>query len=155
MKVFAILNGGGHTAETLRLVNRLGDNQYYYLADAFDRLTKSKVNKTLPVLAPRKSEKDSRIMSVLRMMITAILSMIYVLKYKPNVIVAVGGNLAVPIFLICKRFGVKTIFVESIARVKTLSDSGQLLYGKVDAFVVQWPYLAVQLKKSIWGGLLL
>ena len=35
----------------------------------------------------------------------------------------------------------RTIFIESWARVKTLSLSGQILKPLVDRFIVQWPQL--------------
>ncbi|EHY55913.1 UDP-N-acetylglucosamine transferase subunit [Exophiala dermatitidis] len=42
------------------------------------------------------------------------------------------------------RHEMRTIFIESWARVKTLSLSGRLLHPVVDRFIVQWPQLAEQ-----------
>ncbi|KAG9779512.1 UDP-N-acetylglucosamine transferase subunit alg14 [Exophiala dermatitidis] len=42
------------------------------------------------------------------------------------------------------RHQMRTIFIESWARVKTLSLSGRLLRPVVDRFIVQWPQLAEQ-----------
>ncbi|KAL2013777.1 hypothetical protein VTN00DRAFT_1302 [Thermoascus crustaceus] len=44
----------------------------------------------------------------------------------------------------------RTIFVESWARVKTLSLSGKILLPFADRFLVQWPYLE---GKSAWRGM--
>ncbi|KAF2461707.1 oligosaccharide biosynthesis protein Alg14 like-domain-containing protein [Lineolata rhizophorae] len=50
----------------------------------------------------------------------------------------------------------RTVFVESLARVKGLSLSGRLLLGVVDRFVVQWEGLAAELEAQdgrVGGGI--
>ncbi|EAW11183.1 glycosyltransferase family protein [Aspergillus clavatus NRRL 1] len=47
-------------------------------------------------------------------------------------------------------FQLRTIYVESWARVKTLSMSGKLLLSLADRFLVQWPALA---GKQAWNGM--
>jgi beta-1,4-N-acetylglucosaminyltransferase len=46
------------------------------------------------------------------------------------------------------------IYVESLARVKSLSLSGKLLLRVVDRFVVQWPELTALHPKIEYYGLL-
>ena len=84
-------------------------------------------------------------------------------KIQPQLIVTNGPGTCVPIvycafilrclfsFLHLIRFGkdsssstkilFRTIFIESLCRVKTLSLSGKLVYPIVDSFVVHWPSL--------------
>lgn len=50
------------------------------------------------------------------------------------------------------RGKMRTIYVESWARVKRLSLSGKLLYGVVDRFVVQWESLEGKKGWGGWGG---
>ncbi|KAL3494640.1 oligosaccharide biosynthesis protein Alg14-like protein [Aspergillus germanicus] len=47
-------------------------------------------------------------------------------------------------------FRLRTIFVESWARVTTLSLSGKILLPFADRFLVQWP--ALEDKKALWGS---
>ncbi|MEM7715539.1 MAG: UDP-N-acetylglucosamine--LPS N-acetylglucosamine transferase, partial [Cyanobacteria bacterium P01_A01_bin.68] len=48
---------------------------------------------------------------------------------------------AVPFIAIGKLLGAKTVFVESITRVKTLSLSAKLVRPCLDALYVHWPQL--------------
>jgi len=157
MRICAILNGGGHTAETLALVEKLHNVEPYYMVDAFDHLTISKVkkNRKLYVLSPRKRNTDSKIISGFRLVLTMILTSLYFMRYRFRAVVAVGGTLTVPVMFLARFCRIKTMFVESVARVYTLSMSGHILYGKVDVFAVQWVTLAKQLKRSVYGGIVL
>lgn len=88
-------------------------------------------------------------------------------KIQPHLIVTNGPGTCVPIvycafilrclfsFLHLFRFGkdsslssseitFRTIFIESLCRVKTISLSGKLVYPIVDSFVVHWPSLMEQ-----------
>ena len=49
---------------------------------------------------------------------------------------------------------IKLIYVESFARVTTLSLSGKLLYTFVDRFLIQWPYLKEKYPKAEYKGIL-
>jgi UDP-N-acetylglucosamine:LPS N-acetylglucosamine transferase len=66
---------------------------------------------------------------------------------RPDVIVSLGAEIALPFFYWGKLLGIKTIFVESWCRVEDLSKTGRLVYPLADAFFVQWPQLL-----SICGG---
>jgi beta-1,4-N-acetylglucosaminyltransferase len=46
------------------------------------------------------------------------------------------------------------VYVESFARVKTLSLSGKLLYPFVDRFIVQWPGLKEKWTRAEYLGVL-
>lgn len=86
-------------------------------------------------------------------------------RIQPHLIVTNGPGTCVPIvycafilrclfsFLHLSKFGkdsssseiiFRTIFIESLCRVKTLSLSGKLVYPIVDSFVVHWPSLMEQ-----------
>lgn len=47
---------------------------------------------------------------------------------------------------------VKIVYVESIARVETLSLSGKLLYLTADYFLVQWPQLQSKYPRTEYMG---
>jgi beta-1,4-N-acetylglucosaminyltransferase len=46
----------------------------------------------------------------------------------------------------------KCVYVESVARTKTLSLSGRILYHIVDRFVVQWPGLVEEYPLAEFQG---
>ncbi|KAJ2390577.1 UDP-N-acetylglucosamine transferase subunit [Coemansia sp. RSA 2559] len=67
--------------------------------------------------------------------------------YRPDVILCNGpGNCVIVgiVAFVPRILGIKHIpivYVESFARVHTLSVSGKIMYLLADRFVVQWPYL--------------
>lgn len=160
MKRLAIVLGrGGHTAQTFALVDLLGNRfQYLYMIGLMDNLTPKKIRingKILHVLTPRLLPQDSRIMSVIRTVITLLLSFIYFIMYRPVCVVSCGTGLTVPIFYTARTLGIKTVFIESMSRVESLSITGRLLRGKTDLFIVQWPELANRTPGVVYGGQLL
>ncbi|NHJ14710.1 MAG: hypothetical protein EAX95_13605 [Candidatus Thorarchaeota archaeon] len=159
LKFAVVLGRGGHTAQTFALVDLLGEkHEYLYLVGALDRLTPAKIRipgRVLPVFAPRLLPGDSRVMSVIRTLVTFMLSFIYFLVFRPLVVISCGTGLTVPVFYSARILRIKTVFVESMSRVNTLSITGRLLLGQVDLFMVQWPELAERTEGAVYGGQLL
>ena len=60
----------------------------------------------------------------------------------PDVVISTGAGVAVPFILQARRHGVKTCYIESVARSEKLSLTGRLLYGRTDSFLVQCRELA-------------
>ncbi|MCF2136981.1 MAG: hypothetical protein K9W43_07005 [Candidatus Thorarchaeota archaeon] len=158
-RIAVVLGRGGHTAQTFALVDLLGPQfEYLYLIGALDRLTPRKVRipgRTLPVLPPRLLPQDSKIMAVIRTLVTLMLSFIYFILFRPAVVISCGTGLTVPIFYTARVLGIKTVFVESMSRVTEMSMTGRILLGKTNLFVVQWPQLAAKTPGAIYGGQLL
>jgi UDP-N-acetylglucosamine:LPS N-acetylglucosamine transferase len=160
MKKLAIVLGrGGHTAQTFALVDLLGKRfSYLYLIGILDRLTPKKIRidgRVLRVFAPRLLPQDSRVMSVIRTLFTMLLSLIYFVICRPVAVVSCGTGITIPVFYAARVLGIKTVFIESLSRVESLSITGRLLRGKTDLFMVQWPELANRVPEAIYGGQLL
>lgn len=158
-RIGVVLGRGGHTAQTFALVDLLGARfEYIYLIGILDRLTLKKIRipgRNLKVLAPRLLPQDSRIMSVIRTFATLFLSFIYLLILRPQVIISCGTGMTVPIFYSARSLGIKTVFIESMSRVESLSQTGRILLGKTTLFCVQWPDLAARTPGATYGGQLL
>jgi beta-1,4-N-acetylglucosaminyltransferase len=73
-------------------------------------------------------------------------------KEKPDFVISTGAGVGVPFSIIGKILGSKIIYIESFARIDTLSLSGKLIYFFADNFLVQWPQLAEKYKKAIYRG---
>lgn len=73
-------------------------------------------------------------------------------KEKPDLILTTGAGVSVPFIYIAKLFGIKSIYVESLTRVKDLSLTGKLIYPVADHIFVQWPELANKYKKADFKG---
>jgi beta-1,4-N-acetylglucosaminyltransferase len=158
-KVAVVLGRGGHTAQTFALVDSLGKGyEYVYIIGILDRLTPKKIRiqgKVLRVFTPRLLPQDSRIMSVIRTILTLYLSFIYLLCLRPKVIISCGTGMTVPVFYSARSLGIPTVFIESMSRVETLSKTGRILLGRVSLFIVQWKKLAEKTPGAVYGGQLL
>ena len=60
-------------------------------------------------------------------------------REKPKVLISTGAEIAIPFFLVGKLLGSKTVFIDSMTRVRSRSATGRLLYPVADVFLVQWP----------------
>lgn len=155
-----VLGSGGHTAEMLRLVGSLDPDRYQprlYVWAATDAHSQDKMQKfeasfggvgqTRTAVIPRSREVGQSYFSSLFTTAFALLHAVgIVLRSSPQLILCNGPGTCIPICAsayILKFFGrkVKIVYVESIARVETLSLSGKLLYRTADHFLVQWPQL--------------
>lgn len=158
-KIGVVLGRGGHTAQTFALVDLLGSKfKYLYMIDLLDRLTPRKIRlpgRVLPVIQPRLLPQDSKIMSAVRTVATLLLSFVYILVFRPEVVISCGTGLTLPIFYSARILKVKTVFVESMSRVESLSITGRMLLGKTNLFFVQWPTLAKRTHGTVYGGQLL
>ena len=158
-RIAVVLGRGGHTAQTFALLDLLGNRfSYLYLIGVLDRLTPKKIRingRILRVFAPRLLPQDSRVMSVIRTLFTLLMSLIYFAVYRPAVVVSCGTGITIPVFYAARVLGIKTVFIESLSRVESLSITGRLLRGKTDLFMVQWPNLADAIPEAIYGGQLL
>jgi UDP-N-acetylglucosamine:LPS N-acetylglucosamine transferase len=158
-KIGVVLGRGGHTAQTFALVDLLGSKfKYLYMIDLLDGLTPRKIRlpgRVLPVIQPRLLPQDSKIMSAVRAVATLLLSFVYILVFRPEVVISCGTGLTLPIFYSARILKVKTVFVESMSRVESLSITGRMLLGKTNVFFVQWPTLAKRTHGTVYGGQLL
>ena len=73
-------------------------------------------------------------------------------KEKPDIIISTGAGVSVPFIYVGKLLGIKTVYIESLARVKRLSLTGRLVYPFSSFLLVQWPELAEKYKKAIFKG---
>lgn len=73
-------------------------------------------------------------------------------RERPDVIISTGAGVSVPFLYAGKILGKKTIYLESLTRIKELSLSGRLVYPLVDRFLVQWPELSRRYPKALYRG---
>ena len=69
-------------------------------------------------------------------------------KEKPDIILSTGAEIAIPVFIIAKIFRIRTIFIESLCRIKQPSHTGKIVYPLADIFLVQWESLLAKYGKK-------
>lgn len=151
----AVFAGGGHTTETSLLVRHLGDDaDYVYVMIKGDSLSPHK--EPFPgreiYIPPPGRTWDDPFTFLFRSIFSLFASLVAVASEKPDIIVSVGKDITVPIFIAGKIFGSKTVFVESMQRVYLPSLTGRIVYRIADLFFVQWPEMKKRFPRAIYAG---
>uniref|UniRef100_A0A182PN08 UDP-N-acetylglucosamine transferase subunit ALG14 n=1 Tax=Anopheles epiroticus TaxID=199890 RepID=A0A182PN08_9DIPT len=160
-----VMGSGGHTAEMLRIVERLSDERYsprHYLIASTDKTSVVKVIESEVRRQPDTQKQTYEIITIprsrdvhqsyLSSVATTVLALLHcipiVLKARPELILTNGPGTCVPVCLVAffarllfLNTKCRIVFVESFCRVRSLSLSGRILLYIVDMFVVQWPEL--------------
>eukprot|EP00188_Purpureofilum_apyrenoidigerum_P003665 Plantae.Rhodophyta-Purpureofilum_apyrenoidigerum.ctg3892.p1 GENE.Plantae.Rhodophyta-Purpureofilum_apyrenoidigerum.ctg3892~~Plantae.Rhodophyta-Purpureofilum_apyrenoidigerum.ctg3892.p1 ORF type:complete len:254 (+),score=31.55 Plantae.Rhodophyta-Purpureofilum_apyrenoidigerum.ctg3892:384-1145(+) len=162
-KLMVVLGSGGHTAEALQMIADMFDatrtfSEIVYIVAETDAHSAAKAR----ALHAQKGEqmpfsifKLPRAREVGQSYFTSVFTTLFALLsagrlvfvQRPTVLLVNGPGTCVPIavwtiFLNSLNISrCSTIYVESVARVETLSLSGQILYPIVKRFIVQWPQL--------------
>lgn len=82
------------------------------------------------------------------------LSLHFLLKINPSVIVTTGAGAVLPFLFLAKLFGRKIVYIESFAKVKTPTITGRIVYRLRlwDEFYVQWPEMLNHYPKATYKG---
>jgi UDP-N-acetylglucosamine:LPS N-acetylglucosamine transferase len=78
----------------------------------------------------------------------AFLAVTVLWRRRPSLILTTGAGVAVPFLILGKLMGSRTVFVESITRIETLSLSARLALPFLDALYVHWPQLQVRYPRA-------
>ena len=70
----------------------------------------------------------------------------------PEVVLSTGAGVAVPFLWMGRVLRMRTVYIESLARIDTLSLSGRLVYPVVNQLFVQWPELARKYRRAVYAG---
>jgi UDP-N-acetylglucosamine:LPS N-acetylglucosamine transferase len=62
-------------------------------------------------------------------------------RERPDAIISTGAGVAVPFLYLGRLLGSRTVYIESMARITSLSLTGRLVYPAARDFFVQWPEL--------------
>ncbi|MCW9057762.1 MAG: UDP-N-acetylglucosamine transferase subunit ALG14 [Gammaproteobacteria bacterium] len=139
-----ICSAGGHLAEALAATRETDVDRYFVTkqdAHIKDRLEDYRIYYV-----------EDPHTSIPGYMKNAVQSLWIFMRERPRVILTTGAGIALPTCLFGWIYGSKIIFVESGARVTTMSKTGRLLYRLADVSYVQWHSLQKQYPKSIYVG---
>ena len=134
MKIALVCSHGGHLTETMQILPAFEGHElvfatYHSARDAdVEKLGRAHFTENIGLNPWRMLKAFFWAWQVLR-------------REKPDVLLSLGAEIAVPFFYIGRLLGIRTIFIESWCRVENLSLTGRLLYPIADVFLVQWPQL--------------
>ncbi len=165
IKTCVVLGSGGHTSEMCSLIQVLDPERYEFEFIVAQTDAKSEPFVRAQFLQQHQQQQQKRSLvfhriprsrEVKQSYVTSIFTTMYALLYTtfltlvkiaPDLVLVNGPGTCVPVCFSCyllRLLGikhVKFIYVESAARVKSLSLSGKILYRFMDRFLVQWPDL--------------
>jgi beta-1,4-N-acetylglucosaminyltransferase len=146
MKLALVCSSGGHLYELYSLQSAWrGHERFWVTFEAEDSCYLLKGERVYWAYQPTNR-------SVLNLFRNLWLAVRILSKEKPHVVLSTGAGVGVPFLYIAKLLGCKTIYIESIARVKELSLSGKLVLPIADMFYVQWPELTQKYPKTQYHG---
>uniref|UniRef100_A0A060T4E6 UDP-N-acetylglucosamine transferase subunit ALG14 n=1 Tax=Blastobotrys adeninivorans TaxID=409370 RepID=A0A060T4E6_BLAAD len=174
--LMVLLGSGGHTGEMMRLLKDLNIDRYpvrtwvHYPEDAisarkaveFDAaaISGSSAKAGQLVSVKRARAVGQGWMSSIWTTIGSLISCFRIALLKPDVLVCNGPGTSVTLcgaVFVLKFFGLsktRIVFIESLARVHSLSLSGKLLLPIADRFLVQWPSVASKYRRAEYYGIL-
>lgn len=134
-KVLAIASVGGHWIQLLRLKNALIDTEVIFMS------TKESFASMVPNYKFY-AVTDSNRWNKLKLIQTFFEVFRIILKERPQVIITTGAAPGLMGIIIGRFLGCRTIWVDSIANVETLSMSGKIAKKFATRVYTQWPDLA-------------
>lgn len=152
-KVMFVSSSGGHLSELLKLQSLFKTYDYMIVTEETQTTNKLKEKYNVKYL---KYGSRQYIFSYFFIFIYNLLKSIgLVLMFNPRVIVTTGAHTGGIVCFIAKLFGKKVVYIESMAKVNTLSMTGKFMYLFADKFFVQWEELEEKYKKAEYLGRLI
>ena len=148
MKICIVSSCGGHLTEVRRLQPAYEHLEHFYVLDDFAAVPADMAGKTY-FMTPFKRDPFRVVLNLWEAI--RILN-----RHRPDVILSTGAGGVVPFALAGRLFfGVRIIYIETLARVVVPSLTGRIMYYLAHRFFYQWKTLGVYFPKGEYGGLLL
>ncbi len=133
-KIAIVCSHGGHLTETMQILDAFSEHEIFFATYHSAR------NGEVQQIAPAYFMRNVGVNPFL-MLVAFVWAFRILLRERPDTIVSLGAEIALPFFVIGKLFNMHTIFIESWCRIENLSLTGKLVYPIVDKFWVQWPQM--------------
>lgn len=176
-KLMVLLGSGGHTGEMIRLLEKTnltgcsrtwlvssGDHSSLIKAKNFEDYTGSKDSAEVRFAELHRARKvgEPLILSIFNTLksIYSTAQQLRQLPY-PDLLLVNGPGTSVPVaylLFLMKLFGMcktRIVYIESLARVNSLSLSGKLIMPIANRFLVQWTPLAEKYERAEYYGILI
>jgi UDP-N-acetylglucosamine:LPS N-acetylglucosamine transferase len=134
-KVLAIASGGGHWVQLLRLMPAFEGHRVTFI-------TVNNSYRSDVAGHPFRVVNDATRWNKLALLWSAIRILAAIIVERPDVIVSTGAAPGFMAIRLGKWLGARTVWLDSIANVSTLSLSGKKIGPHADLWLTQWPHLA-------------
>ena len=134
MKVCLVCSHGGHMTETMQVLDAFEGHEVFFAT--YHSAREADVRRIARAYFTHNIGTNP-----FRMLWAVFWALQILCRERPDVVVSLGAEIALPFFYWAKFLGIRTIFIESWCRVEDLSRTGKLVYPVADVFLVQWPQL--------------
>ena len=148
-KICFVASGGGHLMEIMKLVPATIGYDLYIVTER-NEASKGPIRNFRHYYVLQQERR--KLNFFFRFLCNIIISLWYLLKERPDVIISTGAGAAYPTCRLGKLLGIKIIFIESFARSKKKSKTGELMYPIADHFLVQWEDMLDFYPKASYHG---
>jgi beta-1,4-N-acetylglucosaminyltransferase len=149
VKIGLICSHGGHLTEMLELREAFAGHTVFYVTYLSERAR---------VLAEHEHvyQIPNIGVSLVRLLQATWLGAQILRRELPDALVSTGSEIALPFFYLAGLWRIPTIFVESVCRITSPSQTGRWVYPIASVFLVQWEALTQVYgpKARYAGGLL-
>lgn len=146
-RLLAVASGGGHWVQLLRLQHAFSDMDTAFVSRDPSSAEDVPDHRFYTVREASRSQKLSFFLVIFD-------ALLLLMRERPAVIITTGAAPGLVVMAIGKTlFRSKTIWIDSIANVETLSGSGKLAARFADVRLTQWPDLATDGVEH-WGAVL-
>ena len=149
-KICFISCAGGHFEEIKQLDEVAKKYSHFFV------ISKEKNTKNLELGCKKYLVRNMRFekkpSTFINLIITSLQQLVVFVKERPNIVITTGAGTALPMCMYAKLLRRKVIYIESMARMDSLSKTGKFLYRRADLFVVQWQELLEVAPKAVYGG---
>ncbi len=151
IKICLVSSSGGHF-EQLKMLKKLGEKYSIYIITenyGFDTGAKYSLIQSGKYKGHFKKAKD-----YLRFAHNGLLSLVYFLRERPDVIISTGTKSAIPTVFWGHLFRKKVIYIETFARVYDGTKAAKIVYSHhwYDLFLYQWEPLKDLYPDGVYGG---
>ena len=146
LKICVACSPGGHMVQVRQLAGVYEKHDYFYFTfsgSVADELAKTAMVFSIPNIVRR---------NPLSWFVGAVLSLVVVIRQRPDVVITTGAGIVVFFCVFAKLFGAKLVFIESMAKVEKPTLTARMLYHFADLFFVQWPGLLKFFPKAKYMG---
>ncbi|GAB4315568.1 MAG: PssD/Cps14F family polysaccharide biosynthesis glycosyltransferase [Methanobacteriaceae archaeon] len=155
MKICLECAEGGHLDEMLNIIEAFEGNELFFITTKAPS-TEGLADDFKVYYTRRQYETRTKMAIYFRefLLIFKLIFRIFMIlrKEKPKVIVSTGGGSTIPLCYWGKIFGIKIIYIESLARVNSPSLTGKIVHPITDIFLVQWKSMLQFYKRAeFWG----
>jgi UDP-N-acetylglucosamine:LPS N-acetylglucosamine transferase len=146
-KIVAVSSGGGHWVQLMRLRPAFADCDVTFVTvkDGYRADVSDGQFRTVP---------DANRSGKVNLVRSAISVLWMLIRQRPDVVISTGAAPGYFAIRFGKFLGARTIWVDSIANVETLSQSGQWARRYADLWLTQWPHLTTADGPAFSGSVL-